>query len=207
MQNPLAAAALRLAQSAQQTNQGQCFAPLTPAEVEAVKAQVSIPPDLLAWYKTTAPRDFEIPTLGNRPLLHDPTRLAEAQRGYKFHGSTGERLLDWDETWMVFGGEGSYPLVVEAPGLGDSTIFYAEARRGKKKKRSWHLLPLSTNLEGFLLGLSAFIDLYTVKYSGAICDDDAVLLSSFSADFTAALNTQWSTAGRGDHWIHGWLGM
>jgi hypothetical protein len=158
MQIPLIAAALRLAQSAQQTDQGQCFAALTPAEIEVVKAQVAIPPDLLVWYVTAAPRDFEIPTLGNKPLLYDPTRLAEAQIGYNFHGSTGERLLDWDETWTVFGGEGAYPLVVQAPGSGDSTISYAEVKQGKKKKQIWHLTPLSTNLEGFLLGLAAYID-------------------------------------------------
>ncbi|HEU4324420.1 MAG TPA: hypothetical protein VFS21_14800 [Roseiflexaceae bacterium] len=198
----IGAAALRLARSAQETSFNHLFAPASIEDLEAIRKYLSLSAEMVEWYRTMAPLDVEIPVIGNRPILYAPHELKAIQREYAFDVSTGERDPQWGATWIVIGGEGEYPVIVQSLDTGDRGVYYCEV-----KKRRWQSCLLSTDLEGFLLGLSDYIDLYTQRYNHCICDDDSVLLPAFAADFSALLDLRPSTYGLGDAWLHGWLGM
>ena len=177
------------------------FQPFDRNTLKTIQQQIALPDFMIEWYVVAAPKNFEVPSFGNCPILLSPEQLPNALLGYNFNPVTNERISSWNDTWIVFGGEGRYPLIVRTADTLDTDIYYGEV-----KKRTWQLVSLSSNLEGFLLGLSDYLKLY-FEYNSVICNDDGVLLQSFQNNFTKALNARTSTAGRSQIWLNGWLGL
>ena len=68
------------------------------------------------------------------------------------------------------------------------------------------MIPLSNDLEGFLLGVVDYLQLYVGQFSRHVLDNDDMLLATFRDAFTAALDQRPATAGRSQAWLRDWLG-
>ncbi len=201
MREATRAAALALAAVVQEFSIPGSFRPADPGDLAAVKQQLDLPSDVLDWYLVASPQNISVPTPGNYPRLYGLSELGDAQRGYRSDAITGEVLTSWNPTWIVIGGEGPYPLIVRTANSQDPAVYY-----GRSEGRAWRLTTLSTNVEGFLLGVADYLRLYVRGYSGEVLDDDGMIKQSFLTDFVRALNQRASTEHRGEEWLKGWLG-
>lgn len=69
-------------------------------------------PDAAAeYYRDFGALDVSIENYGNPIFLPSLARLWERQVGYRFHGSTNERLEDWDDDWLVIADQGADPFI------------------------------------------------------------------------------------------------
>jgi hypothetical protein len=81
----------------------------------------------------------------NLPPLH---KLWDLQVGYRTHGITKERNLDWPDDWLVIGAEGSNPFIFDKK---DSQIYFDLAGGGK-----WTPKLLACDIETALGGLATY---------------------------------------------------
>jgi hypothetical protein len=80
-------------------------------------------PDAVAEYFTEfGPVDVTIDGYGNPYFLPSLSRLWEHQLGYRFHGRTRERILDWDDDWLVIADEAADPFIFSRCG---GIVFHA----------------------------------------------------------------------------------
>lgn len=193
MQGTIHTAAHKFKQMVRDLEIAHTLRPAQPEVLAAIEQQLHLPSDMVEWYTVTDPGNMEVPSFGNRPILFCVQELPEAQVGY--------RGVSWDSSWIVFGGEGRYPLIARTAVTHDSSIYYGEVQ-----KQSWHITLLSDNLGDFLLGLASYMHLYVADYNGSIQDDDGVLLTTFWHDFAALLDQYPGTADRTQAWLQGWLG-
>jgi hypothetical protein len=70
-----------------------------------------LPPELEQFYRQVGPDDVEIDGCGNPILLPSLAGLWALQAGYRWHGSTGVRLDEWDDDWLVVATEGGDPYI------------------------------------------------------------------------------------------------
>jgi|GEM_PF-5613436 len=201
MTTAIRTAALTFSQTVHDLGVAPPFHPAHPDILTDVQRHLRLPPEMIEWYTVAEPNNVEIPSFGNRPTLLRARDLPEAQIGYRGGSTPVSHDPAWDSSWIVFGGEGRYPLVVRAAATHDPTIYY-----GAIQKRRWHITPLSSNLRDFLFGMTDYVRLYVADYNNSIHDKDGVLLPTFWRDFAALLDQYPGTAGRTQTWLNGWLG-
>ena len=201
MNNEVKRAAHQLATVAQRFIKGATFQSYQPENLVDMQHSLDLSDSVIDWYCTAAPQNMDIPSFGNVSILLSPDSLERTLQEYRIDFGTGEIEESWNENWVVIGGEGQYPLIVQKAVVNDEMVYY-----GEPHQYSWRITPLSRDLEGFLWGLIDYIDLYWSKYGGIIYDADSVVLASFENDFTNLLNSRSSTMGLSQHWLKGWLG-
>ncbi|MFC4424870.1 hypothetical protein [Deinococcus navajonensis] len=121
-----------------------------------LRQNVSLPAVWAEMYRLFSPRGFLISPPGNDQALYGATELEDAQVGYG--GDT------WPAGWIVVGGEGEYPLIIDTTSPEDTGVYLAQLEVvGMQKKRTilgWKARQLSATLIGFLEGLSTYIHQY-----------------------------------------------
>jgi hypothetical protein len=79
-------------------------------------------------HETVGPIGSTIPTGGNPTCIPPLHRLWNYQVGYRWHASTGERLTDWLDDWLVVAQEGAHPYILQ---ISTGRILFAFAGAGK----------------------------------------------------------------------------
>jgi hypothetical protein len=99
-------------------------------------------------YPTIGPIGVEIACGGNPINLPPLYKLWNSQVGYRTHGITKERILDWPDNWLVIGTEGSNPFIFDVK---DGQIYFAFAGGGK-----WAPKLLASDIETAVGGLATY---------------------------------------------------
>jgi len=201
MSETLGQAVSKLVQTYQEFRLPGIFAPANAEQLSVIKQKLDLPPSLIEWYSIASPQNVEIPTRSLNLVLNNSDYLNEALIGYRTDAITGEELSDWDSTWLVMGGEGEHPIIIPTNSADDTKIYYAEPT-----EVAWELKMLSLDLEGFLLGIIDYINLYVGQYKQQIHKEDERLRPEFVADFEIALDQRSSTTGRSQMWLGGLFG-
>jgi hypothetical protein len=173
------------------------FMPGDILQINHVAQQLKVPYQIQQWYIQASPRNFEIPTIGNSIPLWNEYDILDAQDGYRFHGITKESLTNWNQQWIVIGGEGPYPIIVNDSSVDDINIYY-----GEFSGKSWDLNIITSGLAGLLYILKIYIFLYS-KYN---LKDKGHLRSEFINEIKDNLSKNSLTKGHEDSIVHGLLG-
>jgi hypothetical protein len=185
------------------------FSPADSKLLRGFEQKYKIPLDLVTWYSKAEPFRFEIPRPAENLSFRRLQEFDDALLGYAFIYKEGTKIIldEWNPSWLVIGGEGEYPIIMQKSSENDPAIYY-----GQTNNTSWKLNKLSDNLSGFLSGIANYVVLYSVKYQGNIYEGDLMsedydLASPFVLDFSTALDENISTSGRSELWLRGWLGL
>jgi hypothetical protein len=65
------------------------------------------------YHANIGPVGSTIPVGGNPICIPPLHKLWSIQAGYRWHGNTYERLLDWRDSWLVIAQEGSNPFIFD----------------------------------------------------------------------------------------------
>jgi len=188
---------------------GDAFSPANSNLLHEIEEKYKLPLDIVTWYSKAEPLRFEIPLPAENLPFRRLQEFDEALLGYAFtyNENTKITLDEWNPSWLVIGGEGEYPIIVQKSSENDPAIYF-----GQTSNASWQLNRLSDNLSGFLSGIASYLSLYMGKYQGNIYEGDLMsedydLSPSFVADFSTALDENTATIGRAETWLRDWLGL
>ncbi len=93
-----------------------------------------LPLEVAAFYAQVGPYDITIEGYGNPYFLPRLAKLWDFQKGYRWHGFTGERLKDWDENWLVVADEGGDPFIFDRD---SRKVLFALHGTGVWKPETW----------------------------------------------------------------------
>ena len=99
---------------------------------------MDIPSELKAFLSDVYPSCSEIDIGFECFRISRPERLAEFQMGYQCHGLTNEKLIGWNENWIVLGSSNADPLIY--------CISTGEVLFDRHGSGVWNPRPLFTNL-------------------------------------------------------------
>jgi hypothetical protein len=202
MSDSIREASLQLVQIYEHYQLGSNFAPCNPQQLDFVNKELDLSASLMAWYSVASPINVDIPTIGNDIPLYGAEDLKAALSGYRYDGNTGLVLEAWDVSWLVIAGEDQYPVVARTANTNNQSIYLATP-----SKKIWALHPLSTNLEGFLLGIVEYLELFVgyFRRNLNISDEDDNISPEFFAKLKAALTKNPDTRDFSQTWWQ-WLG-
>jgi hypothetical protein len=73
----------------------------------------ALPDEVAAYYAEIGPCDIWIEGYGNPYFLPRLGGLWDFQRGYRWHGETGERIEEWDDAWLVIADQGGDAFIFD----------------------------------------------------------------------------------------------
>jgi hypothetical protein len=74
--------------------------------------RITLPGSVERFFREIGPVDITIESYGNPFFLPRLAALWEFQRGYRWNGSTGQPIDEWDEDWLVVADEGGDPFIL-----------------------------------------------------------------------------------------------
>lgn len=185
------------------------FSPAEASLLGLMREELDLPSELVDWYSEAEPNKFEIPRPAENIRLWGVAHLRDSLDGYSYasHAKSEVKLVAWDSSWLVIGGEGEYPIIMKRQQTNDQSVYFGRAVGGK-----WHLTILSEHLAGFLLGISGYLQLYLGQYDqkiykGRLMDKDYDLDPDFVSAFSSILDRNWATKGHANVWLRDWLGL
>jgi hypothetical protein len=84
---------------------------LRPQAVSDWRGDFALPDGVAEYFTELGPVDVTIEAYGNPYFLPSLARLWSHQLGYRVHGITHERIVDWDDDWLVIADEGADPFI------------------------------------------------------------------------------------------------
>ncbi|AFZ68741.1 hypothetical protein [Deinococcus peraridilitoris] len=150
--SPLNDAVIRLRDLVRHYHLAEYAGPASPEQLLHLQRRFLLPEPWIDFYRALSPRRLSINTRGNEQALLGPDELNDGQEGYD--------TPDWPNTWIVVGGEGEYPLIVDVASNAGGVLYGSLTVVEPRKKRTplmWTAQPLSENLTGFVAGLSTYI--------------------------------------------------
>jgi hypothetical protein len=110
--------------------------------------------------------DITIKAYGNPYFLPSLAHLWSHQIGYRIHGITRERIMDWDDDWLVIADEGGDPFIFSRA---NGTVLHAFHGEGV-----WDPKPIFENLPEMAITLAIIGDV--VASAGKFLTDDASMI-------------------------------
>ena len=86
-------------------------AQFVPQSADLWQGDFILPDAVAEYYRDFGAFEVSIENYGNPIFLPSLARLWEHQIGYRFDGSTMERLEDWDDDWLVIADQGADPFI------------------------------------------------------------------------------------------------
>jgi hypothetical protein len=86
---------------------------LEPQPVSDWDGEIALPASLAEFYTKLGPLNLSISAGGNPVDVPSLKDLWAYQACYRWHGLTGERLVGWQDNWLVIAREGSNPFILD----------------------------------------------------------------------------------------------
>ena len=138
-----------------------------------------LPEAVADYYADLGALDVEIDAYGNPIFLPSLARLWAYQIGYRFHGLTGERIVDWDEDWLVVADAGGDPFIFSRRTGGILHAFHGEGE--------WRPTELFADLPAMATSFAVLGEI--VRSAGDdFTDDDCLIEERFVAAAKAELS-------------------
>jgi hypothetical protein len=87
--------------------------PTRPQEAADWVGTFPLPASVERYYREVGPVDIEIPGYGNPYFLPSLAGLWDLQEGYRWDGTTKERLPEWPDDWLVVAYEGGDAFIFD----------------------------------------------------------------------------------------------
>jgi hypothetical protein len=129
--------------------------------------EYTLPAAIIEYFAQLGPVDVWVRGYGNPYFLPSLSNLWAHQSGYRTHGYTHERLLDWDDDWLVIADEGADPFIFSRTSEVILHDFHGEG--------VWQPTPLCENLLEMVTILAIIGDI--VASAGRnLTDDNSIIL-------------------------------
>ena len=153
-------------------------ASLHPQEASHWQGDYPLPVAIAAYYVELGPDDLSIAGYGNGYFLPSLANLWAHQTGYRTHGHTGERLLEWDEDWLVVGDEGGDPFIFSRERGVVLRAFHGEG--------SWQPKELFRDLAEMVTTLAILGEIVTTA-GASLTDEDCLIRGRYLAEAATRL--------------------
>ena len=141
------------------------FEPVADRDLDRIAQLVPLSTDLRRAYRYGAPAG-EFPALSQDSELSRADALTDGLLGYRVHAISGQRLPDWDEAWLVVGGDSGDPLIAHTD-RPDTPVSIAVHGAGK-----WQPLTIADSLGAFYALVATWSSLLLEDFNGERLDPD-----------------------------------
>jgi hypothetical protein len=130
----------------------------------------SLPEEVAEYFAEFGPVNITIEGYGNPYFLPSLSRLWAHQTGYRIDGITHERILDWDDDWLVIADEGADPFIFSRS---RAVILHAYHGEGV-----WEPQEMFVNLPEMVTTFAIIGDI-VVTAGSSLTDHDSMILHSY----------------------------
>jgi hypothetical protein len=137
-----------------------------------------LPASVAEYFTEFGPIDVTLKGYGNPYFLPSLARLWPHQTGYRIHGFTQERILDWNDDWLVIADQGGDPFIFSRS---RGVILHAYHGEGV-----WEPNEMFVNLPEMVTTFAIIGDIVASAGSG-LTDDDSLILDTYRDEAQARI--------------------